>query len=129
MKKGLLILTAALMTLAPLSASAAIRGFVAVGPVYGAGWYAPFWGPYWGPYAYWGPYYAYPNAGQVKVDTKVKDAAVYIDGAYAGTTQENKTMHLRPGSYNIEIREGGLTHFTERVYVTAGKTVHLHPEL
>jgi hypothetical protein len=126
MKKGLLVLAAALMTLAPMSASAAIGGVVVVGRPYGVGWYAPFWGPYWG---YPGPYYAFPNSGQIKVDTKVKDAQVFINGAYAGTTHENKTMHLRPGSYNIEIREGGQTYFSQRVYVAAGKTLHLHPEL
>ena len=125
MKKTLLIAAAALMTLAPMSASAAIRGFVAVGPAYYGGWYAPFWGPYWG----YRSYYAYPNSGEVKLDTKVKDAQVFINGAYAGTTHENKTMHLRPGSYNIEIREAGQTHFAERVYVAAGKTMHIHPEL
>ena|SRR5215469_9336248 len=127
MKKGLLILAAALMSLAPMSASAAIRGAIVVGHPYAVGWYAPFWGPYWG--GYWGPYYAYPNSGEVKVDTKVKDAQVFINGAYAGTTHENKTMHLRPGSYSIEIREDGQTHFSQRVYVAAGKTLHLHPEL
>jgi hypothetical protein len=126
MKKGLLIVAAALMTLAPMSASAAIGGVVVVGRPYGAGWYSPFWGPYWG---YPGPYYAFPNSGQIKVDTKVRDAQVFINGAYAGTTHENKTMHLRPGSYNIEIREGGQTHFSQQVYVAAGKTLHLHPEL
>src|SRR6266853_6652038 len=105
MKKGLLILAAALMTFAPTSASAAVRGYVVVGrPYYGGGfyngWYSPFWGPYWGPY---GGYYSYyPNSGEVKLDTKVKDARVFINGAYAGTTHENKTMHLRPGSYDIE---------------------------
>jgi PEGA domain len=127
MKKGLLVLAVALMTLAPMGASAAIRGAVVVGPSFG--WYSPFWGPYWGPYG--GPYgyYSYPNAGEIKVDTKVKSAEVYIDGAYAGTTHENKTMHLRPGSYNIEIRENGQTPFSQRVYVVAGKTIHLHPEL
>jgi len=130
MKKGLLIVAAALMTLAPVSASAAVRGFVAVGrPYYGGwygGWYAPFWGPYWGPYGY---YYGYPNAGEVKLDTKVKDAQVFINGAFAGTTHENKTMHLRPGTYNIEIREADRTPFNQKVYVVAGKTLHLHPEL
>lgn len=126
MKKALLIAAAAAMTLAPMSASAAIRRVVVVGgPVYG-GWYAPFWGPYWG---FPGPYYAFPNSGEVKLDTKVKDAQVFINGAYAGTTHENKNMHLRPGSYNIEIREAGHTAFAERVYVAAGKTMHLHPEL
>ena len=125
MKKALLILATAAMTFAPLTASAAvIRGGVFVGgPVfYGPG---PYWGSYWGPY---GPY-AYANAGQVKLETKVKDAQVFINGAYAGLTKDNKTMHLRPGSYNIEIREGDRTTFTQKVYVTAGKTIHLHPEL
>jgi PEGA domain len=128
MKKGMLILFAgALMALAPMTAGAAIRaGFVVGGPVYyGPGWYSPFWGSYWGP----GPYYAFPRAGEVKLDTKVRDAQVFINGAYAGTTKENKTMHLRPGNYNIEIRENGQTPFAEQVYVAAGKTLHLHPEL
>src|SRR5229473_4390798 len=120
MRKGLLILAAAMMTLAPMSASAAVRGFVVVGRPYYSGWYAPYWGPYWGP-AY-GGYYAYPNSGEIKLDTKVKDAAVFINGAYAGTTHQNKSMHLRPGNYNIEIREAGRTQYAERVFVVAGKT-------
>ncbi|MGC9946273.1 MAG: hypothetical protein ABSF64_07870 [Bryobacteraceae bacterium] len=109
MRKGLLILSVALMTLAPISASAAI-------------WYRPYWGP-----AYYGGYY--PYAGQVKLDTKVKTAEVFIDGAFAGTTHDARTMHLRPGSYNIEIRELGVTKFNERVFVAPGKTLHLRPVL
>lgn len=120
------------MALAPMSASAAmVRGGVVIaGPRFyaGPGYYSPFWGPYWGP-AWAGPYYAYPNSGEVKLDTKVKDAQVFINGSYAGTTHDNKTMRLRPGSYNIEIKEGGQTPFAEKVYVVAGKTLHLHPEL
>jgi hypothetical protein len=132
MRKQLLILAAAMMTLAPIGASAAVRGFVVVGRPYYGGWYRPYWGSYWGPYwgpAYGGFYYGNPNAGEVKLDTKVKDAQVFINGAYAGTTHENKSMYLRPGSYNIEIRESGRTPFAEKVYVVAGKTLHLHPEL
>jgi hypothetical protein len=110
MKKGLLILTLVLMTLAPMSASA-------------------YWGPIWRPAYYGGYYYGYPHAGQVKLDTKVKDAEVFIDGAFAGTTHQNKSMHLRPGSYNIEIREAGMTKYAERVYVVADKTLHLLPQL
>jgi hypothetical protein len=133
MRKGLLIVAAVAMTLAPISASAAVRGGFAIRGLYGGpgfygGFYSPFWGPYWGP-GYVGPYYAYPNSGEVKLDTKVKDALVFIDGSYAGTTHENKTMRLRPGSYSIEIRENGQTPFSEKVYVVAGKTTHLHPEL
>ena len=70
-----------------------------------------------------------PDSGEVKLDTRVKDAQVFINGSYAGTTHHNKSMHVRPGSYNIEIREAGHTQFTERVYVVAGKTMHLHPAL
>jgi hypothetical protein len=124
MRKGLLILATALMTMAPMTASAAVRVFVG-GPVVYRGWYAPYWGPYWGPYAYG----YYPNSGEVKLDTKVKDAQVFINGAYAGTTHENRTMHLRPGSYTIEIRENGQTPFAQKVYVAAGHTLHLHPQL
>ncbi len=127
MRKAMLLLAGALMTLAPVSASAAIRGYVVVGPhYYVGGWYSPYWGPYWGlPY----PLYSYPNSGEVKLETKVKDAQVFINGAYAGTTHDNKTMHLRPGNYNIEIREGGRTEFAQNVYVTAGKTLKIRPEL
>lgn len=127
MKRGFLALAAAGMMLAPMSASAAVRGFVVIGHPYYRGWYAPFWGPYWG--APYGPYYARPNAGEIKLDTKVKDAQVFINGSFAGTTHQNKSMYLRPGSYNIEIREAGRTQFAENVYVVAGKTLHLHPEL
>jgi hypothetical protein len=130
MKKALLVLAALGMALAPMSASAAVvvRGGFVRGPGFYGGWYNPYWGSYWGP-GYMGSYYAYPNSGEVKLDTKVKDAQVFIDGSYAGTTHENKTVRLRPGSYNIEIREGGRTPFSERIYVAAGKTLHLHPEL
>ena len=132
MKKALLTLAVALMTLAPVSASAAVRVVVG-GPVYYGGWHGPYAGPFWG--SYWGPYgwgpdgYSYVPSSEVKIDTKVKDAQVFINGAYAGTTHENRTMHLRPGSYNIEIRENGETPFSQKIYVVAGKTLHLHPEL
>ena len=128
MRRSLLILAASLMTLVPVSAPAAVRGFVVVGRPYYGGFYRPFWGPYWGP-AFGGYYYGNPYAGEVKLDTKVKDAQVFINGAFAGTTHQNKSMYLRPGSYNIEIREAGRTPFAQKVYVLAGKTLHLHPEL
>ena len=130
MKEGLLILAATLMSLAPAAATAQVRARVVVGRphyYYGGGFYRPYWGSYWGPT--YNPYYfSNPNSGEVKLDTKVKDAGVYINGAYAGTTKDNKTMHLRPGQYNIEIRGYGQP-YAERVYVVAGKTLHLHPEL
>jgi len=130
MKKGLMILAAAAMMLGPIGAPAAVRGVVVVGRPYYGGFYRPFWGPYWGYGPGWyGPVYAHPNSGEVKIDTKVKTADVFINGSYAGTTKDNKSMYLRPGSYNIEIREAGRTQYAEKVYVVAGKTLKLHPEL
>jgi hypothetical protein len=54
---------------------------------------------------------------------------VFINGAFAGTTKDVRTMHLRPGSYTIEVKHAGQPGFSERVYVVTGKTLHLHPGL
>jgi hypothetical protein len=103
------------------------RGFV--GPGFGWGW---GWGPYWAS-PYWSPYYGYydyaPNTGALKFDTHNKNAEVYVNGAYAGTVGKLKTMHLRTGSYDIEVRGQGRSQFDQKVYIAAGKTLHLNPDL
>lgn len=124
MKRLLLVCLTAAVMMAPLAANARpVRVFVGPGPGWG---YSPYWGAYPYPYGYYG--YA-PATGAVKFDTKVKDAEVYINGAYAGTIGKLKTMNLRPGSYHIEVRESGQTAFDKKVYIAAGKTLHLNPEL
>ena len=122
MKKMLLIASAALMLL-PLTAAARVGVFVGSGfaPM---GWYGYGYGPFYRPY---GAYYGVPNVGQVKLDTHVKDAQVFVDGAYAGTAGKLKTMWMRPGSYTIEMRGPGVPQFAEKIYVVAGKTVHVEP--
>jgi hypothetical protein len=124
MKKMMLIASAALMLL-PLTASARVGIFVGGGfaPM---GWYGYGYGPFYRPYPY-GAYYGVPNAGQVKLDTKVKDAQVFVNGAYAGTAGKLKTMWMRPGTYTLELRGPGGEQFTEKIYVMAGKTVHVEP--
>jgi hypothetical protein len=122
MKKVLMICITAAVMMAPLAAHASR---VIVAPAFGWG-YSPYWGAYPYPYGYYG--YA-PATGGVKFDTSVKDAEVYIDGAYAGTVGKLKTMYLRPGSYDIEVRAAGRTQFDKKVYVAAGKTLHLNPDL
>jgi len=123
MKKLMILVAAAAMTLAPMTASAA-RVVVVGGPVFGAGFYHPY---YWGPY--WGPAYGYAPSGlgEVKIDTKSKTAEVFVNGAFAGTTKDAKTMHLLQGSYTIEVRQAGEPTLNQKVFVAAGKTVHLHP--
>ena len=122
--RKLFLVSIILMALLPAAAFARGRGVVVVGPGFAPyGWY----GPYYGPYSY-GPY-SLANAGQVKLDTQVKEAEVFIEGSYAGKVRELKTMMMRPGSYDISVRAPGRETFEQKVYVVAGKTLKLHPEL
>ena len=97
------------------------RGYFG-GPFYGPayyGWYGP---AYVGPYGY----VSVPNEGKVKIDTKMKDAGVFVDGGYAGTVGQLKTFALRPGTHNIEVRDpSGQTIMQEKIDVLAGKTTKL----
>jgi hypothetical protein len=122
--RKLFLIGIVLMTL--FSATAFARGpaMVVVGPAFGPyGWY----GPYYGPYPY-GPYLV-ANVGQVKLDTHVKEADVFIDGSYAGTLRDLKTIMMRPGNYDISVRAPGRETFEQKIYVVAGKTLKLRPEL
>src|ERR1700722_1226356 len=125
MKKLVMIGITALLLMAPLAASARVGVFV--GPRFGWGWYSSYWEPYL--YGYYGYGQGFPATGAVKFDTGVKDADVYINGAYAGTVGKLKTVNLRPGSYDIEVRAPGRTQFDEKIYVAAGKTLRLNPDL
>jgi hypothetical protein len=126
MKKLLLTCMTFAVLLVPAAAQAARFG-VFVGPGFGWGWYGSYWGPY--PYGFYGGYNYAPATGAVKFDTSVKNAEVLINGAYAGTVGKLKTLHLRPGRYNIELRAPGSMHYAETVYVVPGKTLHVKPDL
>ena len=93
---------------------------------YGPWFYDPFWyGPSWG-YPGYG-YAVGSNMGHVKIKTELKDAEVLVDGAYAGTTSERKSMWLRSGAHNIEIRAAGHEPFQKRIYLLSDKTITLSP--
>jgi hypothetical protein len=126
--KKLMLLLAAFAVMLPCQAVARGRIGVFVGPAfapYGAFGYGPY---AYGPYGY-GSYGAVPNAGQVKLDTKVKDAQVFVNGSYAGTAGKLKTMWMRPGTYTIEIKAPGRARYAEKIYVIAGKKITLNPDL
>jgi hypothetical protein len=124
--KNAMILTAALvMTIAPMAAFA--RGRIVVRePVFAGGYYGGNWGPGYGSDYRLSPY---SGTGEVKFETKTKDASVFVNGGYAGQTKDVRSMHLRPGTYDITVRHPGVPEFHERVFVVAGKTLHLHPNL
>ena len=127
MSRYLKLSMVALLAIVCIVPVASARPFVVVGGYYGPGYYyGPAWyGPGWGmPYGY----YRGPVTGGVKFDTKMKDASVFVDGGYAGTVGKLKTFQLRPGSYNIELRDhDGHSFYQERIEVIAGKTLKLVP--
>jgi len=96
------------------------RPVVVVRPFYGYHWYGyPWYGRYSGP-SYVVPV---PQTGEVKLETHMKDALVYVDGGYAGTAGKLKHFDLRPGNHDIELRDSsGETLFRERVNVILDKT-------
>ena len=131
MSKWTKMLAAAALGTLMIAPMASARGGVVIvrGGFYGGpGWYGPAW---YGPgYGWYGPYgyEARPNAGSVKIETKMKDAGVYVDGGYAGTVGQLKTFHLRPGSHQVELRApDGHSFYQEQITVIAGKTLTIHP--
>jgi hypothetical protein len=122
----LIIGALAIALFAPLAS--AHPPFVFFGGYYGPGFYGPAWvGPGWvGPYGYvYGP-----NAGSVKIESKMKDAAVYVDGGYAGTVAQLKNFHLRVGNHDIELRDpSGHSFYQERINVIGGKTIKISPDI
>ena len=89
---------------------------------YGPGWYYP------GYYPGWGPAYAVARArmGEVKVITHLKDASVYVDGGFAGSTGKLKHFNLPSGNHDIEVRDpGGHTIYQEKVQVLLDKTTEI----
>jgi hypothetical protein len=77
------------------------------------------------------PNYGYPprsNMGNVKIDTKIKNGSIYVDGGFAGATGKLKKFSITAGSHDIELRDStGHTALTERVQVIAGRTVEIKP--
>jgi len=123
-----LILFACLATALPASAHGFYRGGrIAVFPSFGYwGWYSPYYYGYYWPYGYYSGVYS--NLGEVKIKTNVKDADVYINGAYAGKADKLKTMFLRPNSYSLEIRAPGKSPIVQKLYVLAGKTIKIQAD-
>ena len=132
MKRAIQFSLIALLAAVCMVPAASARPRVFVGGYFGPGFYGPaYYGPIWyGPGWGWGAPYGYyesaPTTGNIKIETKDKNAEVYIDGAYAGTVAELKTFRLRPGDHNIELRDHtGNSTFQQRVDVIAGKTTKL----
>jgi hypothetical protein len=122
MVAGLVFGACLAMTL-PASARGYHRGggMVVVPSFRSFGWYDPFFYGYYGPYGVYP--YANPNVGEVQLKTNVKDADVFINGAFAGKAGKLKSMWLRPNAYSLEIRAPGVAPYAQRIYVVPEKTI------
>jgi hypothetical protein len=116
-----------LLALAIFVPVASARPRIFIGGYFGPGFYGPAYYGWYGP-GYVAPYGVVAAAyeGKVKIDTKMKDASVFVDGGYAGTAGQLKTFPLRPGTHIIELRDpSGQSIFQEKIDVLAGKTTKL----
>jgi hypothetical protein len=105
-----------------------VRPYRVYHPFWGATFYYPSWYyPYSYPYSYgWRQVYvAAPRTGTVKIQTRLKDAGIYVDGGFAGMTGKLKEFSLQPGNHDIEVRNDSGTLFHERIRVLLGKTVEV----
>jgi PEGA domain len=91
--------------------------------------------PSFGYYGYFGPRYYWPRTvrvvpapltGELKIDTRSKNAMVYIDGGYLGLVRKLKSFDLRTGNHEIELRDaGGNVLFHEMVAIVPGRTTRI----
>jgi PEGA domain len=114
-------LLAGLLAVAP---SVDAAGVVVVRPFY----YHPHYYAYYGPaFGWWypgpGPIYIPGRTGELKIDTKDKDALVYIDGGYLGPAGKTKKFDLRTGVHQLELRDAdGKVLFHEKVTIAPDRT-------
>jgi hypothetical protein len=95
----------------------------------GWGWYDPFW---YSPLAvhpgYWTGFGHGEGMGEVKLDSEEKSASVYIDGGYAGAVKDRRSIWLRPGTYELRVRNADKGVYEQRIYVLSGKVLRVRPE-
>ena len=105
-----------------------VRGRVFVGGYF----YDPFFGPYpwWGPGAYPYPYFpVYDDSAQVRLLVTPREAAVYVDGYYAGIVDDfdgaMQGLELSPGAHEITVFLEGYKTVHQKLYLTKRKSYKL----
>jgi hypothetical protein len=116
----------------PPQPTVVLRGHVFIGGYF----YDPIHGPYpWWPRAVY-PYRYYPvydYRAEVRVQVAPKDAAVYVDGFYAGIVDDFdgifQRLHLTPGGHEIAIYLAGYRTSRHHVYLGPGSSFNLRDAL
>ena len=125
--------TIAFIALQPGTAFAQRRGGHAHSVVFVGGYfYDPFFGPYpwWQPGAYAYPYYpVYDDRAQVRLLVTPKEAAVYVDGYYAGIVDDFdgvfQSLPVPPGGHEITVFLEGFRTVHQKLFLTRNKTYKL----
>ena len=108
-------------------------------PLYGY-YGSPFWTPFWQSYfPYDGsgfsnfyPTYNFqrgPNMGEIRLQADPAKASVFINDAYAGSSEDLRSISLEPGVYHLRIEAEGRPAFARRIYVLSGKTLKIEANL
>jgi hypothetical protein len=99
----------------------------------GGYFYDPFYGPYpwWAPGAYPYPYFpVYDDTANIRVEVKPRDAAVYVDGYYAGIVDDFDGFFQRlpvpPGRHDITLYLEGYRTVHQQLYVGPHSDTKLH---
>ena len=92
-----------------------LAGIIAVPALAGAQFRYPPYPPY--------PYYAYAaSESDVRILVKPKEAAVYVDGYFAGKVEEFdgafQRLHVTPGAHEITIYLEGYRSLREKLYLS-----------
>ena len=122
-----------LVLLTPAAAAADPGGQVFFGGYYPryAGFYDPFFWPSWGPYGYW--YHDWRPQIRVKVEPEDigDDAAVYVDGYYAGVVDDFDGWGLvvEEGAHTVAIFREGFRTARFNIHVGEGQTFKLRHTL
>lgn len=70
-----------------------------------------------------------PAVGDVKIVAPAQSASVWVDGQYAGTTDNIMQLGLEAGSHDVQLKDlQGNTLFSGSVSVVAGQTTQVQPQ-
>jgi PEGA domain-containing protein len=101
------------------------RSYVFVGGYF----YNPFFGPYpwWAPGAYPYPYYPiYDDSADLRVQVSPKNAAVYVDGYYAGIVDDFdgffQRLNVPPGAHELTLFLDGYRTVHQQLYLAPRST-------
>ena len=102
----------------------------------GGYFYDPFYGPYpwWPSAAYgWGYNPVFDYRAEVRIQATPRDAAVYVDGFYAGVVDDFdgtfQRLPLTPGGHKIELFMDGFRTVKRNLYLQPGATMKMHETL